>query len=154
MAHVIPFEICGLHYVLGCSDDPSAPGLQFRLRDESFSSPVKTFSAWSFEDLFSKVEEHIGLPLAFDLRRVLARAGRDGRGVRQLDWRHGGCAWQARDGAVPDSDQQDRNWHALNGGFVTLRLTRRIPWFRWLSTPHAPLHFLEKLIELKFHGPE
>ncbi len=71
MAHVIPFEIFGLHYVLSCSDDPSAPGLQFRLRDESFSSPVKTFSAWSFEDLFSKVEEHIGLPLAFDLRSFL-----------------------------------------------------------------------------------
>ena len=71
MVHVIPFEICGLHYILTCSDDPQAPGLQFRLRDEAFLGVTATFSAWSCEDLFSKLESHIEIPLTADLRLTL-----------------------------------------------------------------------------------
>lgn len=71
MAHVIPFELCGLHYILTCSDDPCAPGLQFRLRDEAFRGAAEAFTAWSCDDLFSRIESHIDMPLPIDLRLTL-----------------------------------------------------------------------------------
>lgn len=74
MAHVVQFEICGLHYFLTCSDDPGSPGLRCRLQDEAFLGAAKAFSVRSREELFAKIETHVDMPLPDDLRAALRDA--------------------------------------------------------------------------------